>query len=314
MAKSNFDHLLQRYLEGNVSEQERIKIEAWLDENKSNAQDLNLNQNDEEKIFQRITATINQQATQLPKPKRNSTMLLRMAATLCLLITASALVWLYNHQGPGVQDPSIASEKMILNDGTLVWLEHNSKLFYYERPGDANRYAELIGEGLFEVTKDPTRPFIIKCGEIQLKVLGTSFIVNDYQDSVELTVLTGTVNISSKQNQAGQNITAQQKIMYAPNRENKPTNIAPEDAQALTANSQYNMHFANNTLAEVVKKMTEKFEVDITIQEKKMKACKLTADLTDHSLETTLETIGEILDVKYTITGNQVLITEGKCK
>lgn len=313
MAKSNFDQLLQRYLEGNVSEQEKIKIEAWLDEAKTNDNDLNLNAEDQEKIFQRITNTISQTNT-TPQTNRNPIGILRIAAAFLLLVAASALLWFYVSKEDNLQVPETATEKMILNDGTLVWLRKESKLFYYERPGDTNRYARLIGQGLFEVAKDPKRPFIITAGNFNLKVLGTSFNVNAYQDSIELTVLTGLVNISSHVDQEGQNISANQKIVYHPTKNNKPITITPDEVQDLIANTDYNMHFANNTLEEVVKKIATKFDVNITIKEKNMHACKLTADFTDHSLQSTLETIAEILEINYSIAGNQVVIKDGKCK
>ena len=58
MEKSNFDDLIQRYVTGQVSEQERIKMDTWLDIMKGvNTSDLDLSPEDEEKLYRKITSS-----------------------------------------------------------------------------------------------------------------------------------------------------------------------------------------------------------------------------------------------------------------
>lgn len=57
MGKSNFDKLMRRYLEDQVSEEERIKIEAWMDVRKTeDTGDLELSKEEAEKMYQRIVS------------------------------------------------------------------------------------------------------------------------------------------------------------------------------------------------------------------------------------------------------------------
>src|SRR5690606_14909490 len=89
-------------------------------------------------------------------------------------------------------------EKIILDDGSLVWLRGGTKVLYREKPDERTRYATFEGEeALFEVTKDAERPFIVECGNTRITVLGTSFSIRSTDGVVEVTVLTGRVNLST---------------------------------------------------------------------------------------------------------------------
>lgn len=56
MEKSDFDRLMERYLKNEVSEDERVKIEAWLEVMKTDDNtDLELSRKDEDRIFQKLT-------------------------------------------------------------------------------------------------------------------------------------------------------------------------------------------------------------------------------------------------------------------
>ncbi len=312
MEKSNFDQLLQRYLTGKVSEKERIKIEAWLDVVKTDdVTDLELSKEDEEKIFQKITGTIQDEGQITKQPLRTREIPVfqwAIGIAAALLLAVSYFIWNGYNGSDGV-------EKMILNDGTIVWLRgEESKLSYYEKPGETGRYAELTGEALFEVTKDANRPFILKCGEITIKVLGTSFSVKTLNNSLELEVLTGRVNLSSENDKAGIDVEPNQKIIYTGKTDLIKTPLNETEVSTLTKDTEYDMQFMNATLDKVLDRIEKKFEIDVKIENNQITKCRITADFTDHSLESTFQMISEVLDFKYKIDGNIVTVTGAGCK
>src|SRR5690606_21442028 len=81
--------------------------------------------------------------------------------------------------------------------GTVVKLNSNSTIIAPSRFSGDKREVTLIGEGFFEVIKDPSRPFIIKTEKMMIRVLGTSFNVSAYQDGTPQTVAvrTGKVEV-----------------------------------------------------------------------------------------------------------------------
>lgn len=64
-----------------------------------------------------------------------------------------------------------------LPDGTLVWLNHNSRLTYKGGMQGKERRVTLEGEGYFDVYKDSDHPFVVSTGKMDVKVLGTKFTV-----------------------------------------------------------------------------------------------------------------------------------------
>ena len=88
--------------------------------------------------------------------------------------------------------------RLVLGDGTKVWLNSASSLNYPVQFAEKERCVELDGEAYFEVTPDPERPFIVKSGGVQTRVLGTSFNIQAYRNekSVYTTLLTGSIRVA----------------------------------------------------------------------------------------------------------------------
>ena len=78
--------------------------------------------------------------------------------------------------------------KLVLSDGTRVWINSETRLTYPVFFGD-KREVCLEGEAYFEVTHDRQRPFIVHSGEMNITVLGTEFNVNSYDHQKIHTVL-----------------------------------------------------------------------------------------------------------------------------
>jgi len=90
-------------------------------------------------------------------------------------------------------------ETQTLMDGTIVQLNTNTQLVV--EYSNASRNVNLLyGEALFDVSSDPTRPFVVKAGNSQSEALGTSFSVSLLGDVAELSVLEGVVAFSQNLN------------------------------------------------------------------------------------------------------------------
>jgi len=84
--------------------------------------------------------------------------------------------------------PAGQRAQVVLNDGSVVWLNANSTLRYPSRFEKHKRKVELTGEAFFEVFHDAKRPFIVSTDKVAVKVLGTKFNVFAYKSSKELNV------------------------------------------------------------------------------------------------------------------------------
>ncbi|WP_447952854.1 FecR family protein [Sphingopyxis chilensis] len=85
--------------------------------------------------------------------------------------------------------------RVTLAEGSAITLNTESRI--KPRIEEALREVDLVaGEALFDVTRDRKRPFIVHAGYARIRVLGTSFSVRRFDDdSVEVTVLEGLVEV-----------------------------------------------------------------------------------------------------------------------
>lgn len=65
-----------------------------------------------------------------------------------------------------------------LSDGSIITLNKNSKIVYFNNFSKDNRNIKLEGEAFFEVANIKNKPFIIDAGEGFIEVIGTKFNVN----------------------------------------------------------------------------------------------------------------------------------------
>ncbi|MBA2746792.1 MAG: FecR family protein [Flavisolibacter sp.] len=96
-----------------------------------------------------------------------------------------------------ISTPKGGQYKIILSDGTKIWLNAASSLHYPTSFPGSSRIVELTGEGYFEVATNASKPFMVKVNGIEVEVLGTHFNINSYDDEpvLKTTLLEGSVSI-----------------------------------------------------------------------------------------------------------------------
>jgi ferric-dicitrate binding protein FerR (iron transport regulator) len=128
----------------------------------------------------------------------------RIAATVLLLLSlGTATILLINRDklSNKVMVITGANQKNLevtLPDGSIIYLNRNTRLAYSNNFGKHGRNVNLTGEAFFEIAHDEIHPFTVDAGKARVKVVGTSFNVNTRNDesAVEVYVRTGKVVLS----------------------------------------------------------------------------------------------------------------------
>ncbi len=96
-----------------------------------------------------------------------------------------------------ITTPRGGQYQVTLPDGTKVWLNAESSLRFPTAFTEKERAVELTGEAYFEVAANKNKPFLVKTGQSNTRVLGTSFNIMAYNDEgpVKTTLLEGAVKI-----------------------------------------------------------------------------------------------------------------------
>ena len=93
--------------------------------------------------------------------------------------------------------PRSGEYKLVLSDGTKVWLNSASKLKYPVAFTGGQRKVFLEGEAYFKVAKNEKQPFVVKTENMDVRVLGTEFNLKAYADEkwVQATLVRGEVAV-----------------------------------------------------------------------------------------------------------------------
>lgn len=81
-----------------------------------------------------------------------------------------------------------------LNDGSTIYMNGGTR-FAVKMTGAERRISLREGEALFQVAKDPDRPFRVDIGNQVAQAVGTAFDVNRTRDHVEIAVSEGVVEV-----------------------------------------------------------------------------------------------------------------------
>ena len=94
--------------------------------------------------------------------------------------------------------PLGSQSKILLPDGSEVWLNAGSKLKYDKSFGDESRTVYIEGEAVFDVTRNKKVPFVVKNERMEVTVHGTIFNVKSFtEDSISsIELMRGAVSVN----------------------------------------------------------------------------------------------------------------------
>jgi len=293
---------LDLYLKGRLPASEKAKLDQQLEDfKKQSPTPIEFTPKHSDDLWKKISAqTIDKKS----KPGR---IWISVAAAIVFASVAVLMIISWD------QETSQLSNKVILKDGTIAWLKNNATLDYSAFSVD-DRQVTLSGEALFEVASSKEHPLIIHCGNYEARVVGTSFNINANNNSVELTVLTGIVKLSSLKSDSSVLVNPHEHVVFTENIIVTRTQTVPQEITTAIANTQYDMHFEDTRMADVARRIESKFDIKINLKNEDIGNCMISADLTDQSLPLTLSMISEALGFHYEITDKEVVITGAGCR
>ncbi len=293
------EKLIAQYKKENLMEYEQLK-KLWTSKGKISIHDF-----DTDAAWTKVVRQVRPSgANIIPFYSKK---IMRYAAAVAVLIMSSIFGYYYLNDTSPVPIAQIVSTKsgelVVLNDGSKVWLNNNTSLTYPERFGRSNRTVTLNGEAFFEVEKNPEKPFIIKTQNAETKVLGTSFNVNSNEQTTEVMVTTGRVEVSSSNNE---------KVVVTPGYTAK---VQSETLSSFaTTNLNYlswktgEFTFNETELTKVVADLNAYHNGQIRLENDLITNCKITADFDAVPLSEIMEMIELTCDVTINKLNDKYLI------
>jgi transmembrane sensor len=318
----HYEQLILKSLTNEATEEERQELITWCSQSDENKQLLN----DYQKIWKsggqkqlshfnslvelkKLEARLDQEDSKIRTLKPAKNFALKIAASIALVIISSLLLYQTVFKIETIVQKSGAEKiHFTLPDGSTVWLNEKSKVTYASDFNDS-RVLELSGEGFFEVTRNPNKPFSINLQKSQVKVLGTSFNIRAYEKEEQnvVSVVSGKVSFSD---------TKDQTVLLNPGNEgvfnkHNHTLIRNETTNPnLLAWKSKQLIFKKTSLNEVSKILERYFQISIIIKNVDLQKCRFTSSFQDPTLEEVIEAIRIALNVSI-IHQNGVYTFEG---
>lgn len=172
--------------------------------------------------------------------------------------------------------------RIVLADSSVVWLNAGSRLVYPTQFNGKTREVLLFGEGYFEVTGNPEKPFIVKTSNVDIRVLGTKFNISTYaEDNIIQTVLKeGSVAV--RRNGAG---LFEKDIIMKPNQMalfdkiTSETKVQEVDANYYTLWTKGLIGFEEIDFARVIKKLERFYNISITFSDPRKEIMRISGKL-----------------------------------
>jgi transmembrane sensor len=227
--------------------------------------------------------------------------------------------------------------KLVLPDGTQVWLNSGSKLSYDKAYGNNFREVSLTGEAFFDVVHNPAHPFLIHAEKIDIKVLGTAFNVKSYpgEKNTETSLIRGSLEVTVKDRpsekyilkpneklvianeefpRARQPLVAKQDLKKSYQQEPivalSHLTYAPQDSAVIETSWLDNkLIFRSESFEELAIKMERWYGVTIRFADEEIKKERMTGTFENESIQQALKALQLIATFSYSMNRDEIVIS-----
>lgn len=214
-----------------------------------------------------------------------------------------------------------------LPDGTAVSLYPGAILFYPQVFTAKERNVFLKGDGYFDVTHDPGRPFSVYSDHIITKVLGTSFTIRTSpKGNVEVAVLRGKVKVKENASDAGASgiskevtLTPNKKVTFSFETGEMVTGLVEEPLPVSGRESTIDIRnafiYTDKPVSEIIPQLEKAYGLAILLENKNLANCTITADASNlGDLFALLDVLCAAIDASYEVREDQIFLTGPGCK
>lgn len=205
--------------------------------------------------------------------------------------------------------PAGGEYRLVLSDGSVVYMNSESRLKYPVKFIEDKRVVKLEGEAYFDVTHDEQHPFIVRTEQLNVKVLGTGFNVMAYKGDArtEVTLVHGKVDVKSK------NISE----ILTPSRQFVMNNDTREyEVRSVNVNTYVDwkngiLNFDAMPLEELGEKVSRWYGVKFFFSKESLKYLKFSGAFKKYNnIDYILDLIEATTDVSFELKGDVVIVNE----
>lgn len=288
----SIEELLPLYCDGQLSEEDNLLVEKWLEEDSEHVKilqkmlELSLDMDaldfmssvDLEKAFKRVSSKIER------KGRKSIWTWVRNVAAVMFIPLAGSLIYMiadkYTHVIDGVDadvcmiefraNPGMTG-KVLLPDGSNVILNSGSVLRYPSKfASNEDRVVEFEGEAYFDVAKDPERIFIVKTSSCdRIEVYGTKFNIDAYPGRNNIaTLVEGSISFCYNDRNGNEEkiiMTPNHKLEY--NHDSGIISMMETSCQAEIAWKDNKILLNRTSMTDILDILSKRYDVDFVVRD-----------------------------------------------
>ncbi|MDN3686228.1 FecR family protein [Cyclobacterium jeungdonense] len=207
---------------------------------------------------------------------------------------ANETVWIEKTTQPGEK------LQLTLGDGSRIWLNANSRLFFPERFDSLERNVRLVGEAYFEVVKDSLRPFHVETNSLLTTVLGTTFNIRNLEGyNIDISLVSGSVKVTEKALTDTVWLEPGESLHHdGRTGRNKVSNF---DSNVVLAWKEGWIRFDRASLEEVIQTLENGYGVEIEVQGTEPASWQFSGEYKEQSLKDVLRSMAYIKGFQFNI-------------
>ncbi len=265
------------------------------------------------------------------KVRRMSMRWVAAAAAAVLLLAALAGWWWMPRESAS---PAVAEElraakgtrtRVTLPDGSVVWLNADSRLVYNDDFNQTRREVQLEGEAFFDVMKNSSKPFIIRTANMKVRVLGTTFNIRAYpgESTAETALIKGSVEVS-REGAAPVILKPHEKlVLFLDEQEQSTTTkeqrdfvvrklqVTEYDEEPLeTAWVDNKLVFRDEAFSTLATRLERWYGVQITLGDAAVRDLRFTGRFEKETIEQVLKALQITAEFKYSVNGRNIIISQ----
>lgn len=317
------DDILIRYLSGNTSAEEARQVTTWLSQSDKNEKTLEqlyfiwqasgrlrvMESVNPDLALQKLKKQVRRKNTSL-RLRHHLQRLQRIAAILFIPVFLLSVYLCLHQKAESEQyievktNPGMVSS-FRLPDGSKVWMNAGSYLRYPVTFAPEKREIVLEGQGYFEVTHNPRKPFIVKVNPCySVEVLGTEFNITAYRDEdlIETTLVEGSVKLNlgkSAKKTISRILKPKEKAVYK--KKDRLLSISSINPNYETAWKDGKIIFKKHPMEDVLKILSRHYNVHFEVKDPQVMESEITAKFSNEQLPQVLEYLKLASGIKFKI-------------
>lgn len=330
----DINEIIIRHLDGSATKEEKEHLLSWLKQSEENRNEYfeicdlwlfngtcSVDDQETEMALNRLRSRILTSAAPAGKTSIRKPLyfFLRIAAIFLLVFSVSYVILdqIKDDEGtPLVVNRLVTADgskgEFVLPDGTAVWLNSNSTLEYPESFQGNERNVRLEGEAYFEVKRDETKPFCVDAGDMKIEVLGTRFMVQNYnrKSDVETILVDGKVKVIGSCLKDEVILSPGQRISHS--KQTNETKLETVDTSDYMSWIYDKLSFDNDRLSDIITNMERWYGIDIKCPEVFARSTRMSFTIRGESVDEILKAMKLIVPIQYKWEKDTLYISSGE--